>query len=169
MTGYVERFTPRQRIEHVLVMSVFIVLAATGLPQKFVEAGWAHTVISAMGGIETVRWFHRVAGIVFAGLTAIHVGVMVLGVLRGTTSLSIVPTRSDFTDAIVNLRFYLGLSDEQPRFDRFDFRQKFEYWSSSRPASCYCSRFRRPGCCPARSSRPRRSRTATRACWRFSS
>jgi len=128
MTGYVERFSPRQRLEHLLVMSVFVVLAVTGLPQKFVEAGWAHAMINAMGGIETVRWFHRVAGVVFAVLTTVHVGVMVLGVLRGATPLSIVPTRADFTDAIVNLRFYLGLSDEQPRFDRFDFRQKFEYW-----------------------------------------
>jgi len=128
MSGVVERFSLQQRVEHVLVMTTFVVLAVTGLPQKFAEAAWAQSLIAAMGGIESVRWVHRAAGVVFAVLTAFHVGMVVLGLVRGTTPLSIVPTRRDFSDAIVNLRFYLGLSDEQPRFDRFDFRQKFEYW-----------------------------------------
>jgi cytochrome b subunit of formate dehydrogenase len=39
-----------------------------------------------------------------------------------------VPTRQDFTDAILTIRYYLGVSDRQARFDRFDYRQKFEYW-----------------------------------------
>lgn len=128
MSGAVERFSLQQRVEHLLVMTIFVVLAVTGLPQKFAEAGWAQALIAAMGGIGSVRWFHRAAGIVFAVLTAFHVVMVVLGLVRGTTPLSIVPTRRDFSDAIVNLRFYLGLSDEQARFDRFDFRQKFEYW-----------------------------------------
>ncbi|MEJ2010412.1 MAG: cytochrome b/b6 domain-containing protein [Acidobacteriota bacterium] len=34
----------------------------------------------------------------------------------------------DFRDAIMMTRYYLRLSDEQPRFDRFDYRQKWEYW-----------------------------------------
>jgi formate dehydrogenase subunit gamma len=128
MSVSVERFSPRQRLEHLVGMSLFIVLAVTGLPQKYAEAGWAQWLIGAMGGIEVARWFHRTAGVLFATLTVVHVGTLVAGVLRGATSLSIVPTRKDFVDAIVNLRFYLGLSDEQARFDRFDFRQKFEYW-----------------------------------------
>jgi cytochrome b subunit of formate dehydrogenase len=39
-----------------------------------------------------------------------------------------VPNRQDFRDAIVTLRYYLGVSEQQARFDRFDYRQKFEYW-----------------------------------------
>ena len=39
-----------------------------------------------------------------------------------------IPTRQDFTDAIVTLRYYFGAADEQAKFDRFDYRQKFEYW-----------------------------------------
>jgi cytochrome b subunit of formate dehydrogenase len=109
-------------------MGVFVVLAVTGIPQKFAEAAWAQSTIALMGGIDTVRWFHRAAGLVFSFLTALHVGLLVAGVMRGTTSLSMVPTRRDFTDAVVTLRFYLGLSDVQARFDRYDFRQKFEYW-----------------------------------------
>ena len=54
-----------------------------------------------------------------------------------------VPTRQDFEDAVQTLRYYLGLTEKQARFDRFDYRQKFEYWglligrrSSSAPAWC---------------------------------
>ena len=39
-----------------------------------------------------------------------------------------IPGRKDFVDAIKTLRYYLGASEEQARFDRFDYRQKFEYW-----------------------------------------
>jgi len=128
MSRYVERFPLGQRVEHALVMTMFIVLAVTGLPQKFVDVGVSRWLIEAMGGIATVRWFHRTAGVIFSVLTALHLGGLVFGVLRGTTSLSMVPTRQDFRDAVENLRYYLGLIDASPRFDRFDFRQKFEYW-----------------------------------------
>lgn len=128
MTVHVERFSIRQRVEHLIVMVLFTVLSITGLPQKYSDAGWATALIGAMGGIETVRWFHRTAGVLFAIITALHIGTAVAGVLGGRVSMSLVPTRSDFRDAITNLRYYLGLTDTQARFDRFDFRQKFEYW-----------------------------------------
>ena len=128
MTAYVERFSVRQRVEHVIGMVLFTVLAVTGLPQKYSSAGWATAMIGWLGGIETVRWYHRTAGVLFSIMTAVHIGSGITDVLRGTASLSIVPTRQDFSDAITNLRYYLGLTDQQARFDRFDFRQKFEYW-----------------------------------------
>ncbi len=128
MTRYVERFSVRQRTEHLLVMVLFIVLSATGLPQKYADAGWAVWLIHLWGGIETTRWIHRTAGVVFAVLTGLHLGLAVAGVLRGRLAPSIVPTAKDFRDAVVNLRYYLGLTDQPARFDRFDFRQKFEYW-----------------------------------------
>jgi cytochrome b subunit of formate dehydrogenase len=39
-----------------------------------------------------------------------------------------VPTRRDFTDAVQMIRYYLRLAPSAPRFDHFDYRQKFEYW-----------------------------------------
>ena len=64
-------------------MTLFIILSLTGLPQKFYEAGWAQAIIVGLGGIDRVRWVHRVAGILFTLLTAIHmtvaVGLVVIG------------------------------------------------------------------------------------------
>ena len=61
MTAYLERFSLRQRIEHFSVMSLFTVLALTGFPQKFYSADWARAMILSMGGIDVVRWIHRLA------------------------------------------------------------------------------------------------------------
>jgi formate dehydrogenase gamma subunit len=122
------RFSKRQRAEHSLVMTLFIVLAATGFPQKFSDAGWARGVVALMGGIEVARAIHRFAGIAFALLAVVHIGTAVVLVVTGKSRPSMIPGRKDFADAIKTLRYYLGASEEQARFDRFDYRQKFEYW-----------------------------------------
>ena len=123
----VVRFSVRQRIEHVAIMVVFIVLALTGFPQKYFESAWAVWIVQSLGGIDAVRWLHRVAGVLFAALAVGH-GVVSVALAATRGSWSIVPNRKDFTDAIQTLRYYLGATDEPARFDRYDYRQKFEYW-----------------------------------------
>jgi len=68
------------------------------------------------------------AGIAFAALAIVHLGVALMLVASGRSRLSMVPTRKDFRDAAMMMRYYLRLSDAQARFDRYDYRQKFEYW-----------------------------------------
>ncbi len=128
MNEYVVRFSVRQRIEHLIVMSLFIILAATGLAQKFYSARSAQWMIAAMGGLDRARWLHREAGLLFTAITIIHLGVALALVVSRRSRPSIVPTRKDFTDAITMMRYYLRLSDEEAHFDRYDYRQKFEYW-----------------------------------------
>jgi formate dehydrogenase subunit gamma len=122
------RFSRRQRAEHTLVMSLFVILAATGFPQKWSGAAWAQTSLRWMGGVEIARSVHRVAGIAFTLLVVAHLAAAIGLVLSGKARPSMIPGRKDFTDAIKTLRYYLGASEEQARFDRFDYRQKFEYW-----------------------------------------
>ncbi len=128
MTKYFTRFSRRERLEHLGVMTVFILLSVTGLPQKFYDSGWAQAIIFALGGIDRVRWIHRAAGLAFTLLTLVHLTTTIGLVMLGRAGLSLVPTRQDFQDAIGTLRYYLGASDVQARFDKFDYRQKFEYW-----------------------------------------
>ncbi len=128
MTEYVIRFNLRQRLEHIAVMSLFIILSVTGLPQKFYQSGWAETLILWMGGIDRIRWIHRAAGLAFTALTFTHLTTAIGLVITGRSKLSLVPTRQDFTDAIDTLKYYLGTSDVHVKFGRFDYRQKFEYW-----------------------------------------
>jgi cytochrome b subunit of formate dehydrogenase len=124
----VVRFSLRQRLEHFLVMVTFVILVATGLPQKFSGADWAAVVTRFAGGIDLMRTVHRVTGILFAALCVAHLATALFQVLTRRTALTIVPGRKDFVDAVDNLKYYLGHGDRPPQFDRFDYRQKFEYW-----------------------------------------
>jgi formate dehydrogenase gamma subunit len=128
MTRYLQRFSRWQRLQHFCVMILFITLSLTGLPQKFYDSGWSQTFLGFFGGVDRARWIHRACGLSFVVLMAVHFAVEVFALLRGRGSLSLVPNRQDFRDAIATLQYYLGVTDQQPRFDRFDYRQKFEYW-----------------------------------------
>ena len=125
---YVIRFSVRQRTEHLLIMVLFIVLALTGFPQKFFASGWAQWLTVQLGGIDRVRWLHRLSGILFGMAALEHLLVGLWLAVQKRLDLNMVPTKQDFRDAIVTLRYYLGISDDQARFGRFDYRQKFEYW-----------------------------------------
>jgi formate dehydrogenase gamma subunit len=125
---FVVRFSRKQRIEHLIVMLLFTVLAVTGFPQKFYEARWAGVVVNAIGGLDRVRYLHRMAGILFSVATVFHIMAVTVLALMRRTGMTMVPTRRDFTDAIQQIGWYLGLAKEPARFDRFDYRQKFEYW-----------------------------------------
>jgi len=127
-SGYVERFSLRQRIEHFAIMVLFILLSLTGFPQKFPEAGWAVWLNESLGGVQVLRFLHRGAGLLLGALTAVHFTVVIAGVATRRMPLSMVPTRQDFLDAIKTLRYYLRLTDTPARFGRFDYREKFEYW-----------------------------------------
>lgn len=128
MKGSIVRFSVVERTEHAMVMSLFVVLALTGIPQKFYDHGWAQQLMGLLGGVDAARWGHRIAGVLFSLLVVVHLTRLTVGVARGHVTLSLVPTRQDFRDAITTLRYYLGLSEQQAKFDRFDYRQKFEYW-----------------------------------------
>jgi formate dehydrogenase gamma subunit len=128
MRDYVVRFSLRQRLEHLAVMILFTVLAVTGFPQKFYEAGLSHAIVNAVGGLDRVRFLHRIAGILFSVATVVHIAVATLTVLLRRTGLTMVPTKQDFRDSIQQIGWYLGLAKAPAKFDRYDYRQKFEYW-----------------------------------------
>ena len=128
MNEYIQRFSVRQRIEHFSVMMLFLALGLTGFAQKFYDAPWAVWTISVIGGIGRVRWLHRAAGILFTVFAIFHISVALFMVLTRRWRPSMVASRKDFQDAVLQLRYYLRISDKHARFDRFDYRQKFEYW-----------------------------------------
>jgi cytochrome b subunit of formate dehydrogenase len=128
VTRYFVRFTPWQRFQHLAVMTLFILLCVTGLPQKYFQSAWAAPLLGMVGGVDAARWLHRACGIAFSALLVAHVADLIVRLARGTASTAMVPHWKDVTDALTTLRYYVGLGNRQARFDRFDYKQKFEYW-----------------------------------------
>lgn len=122
------RFSVSQRLEHLLMMTTFTLLVVTGIPQKFFGAGWAQSMIVTFGGIETTRLIHRITATIFClegGYHALFIGYLIA---RGRFAPSMIPGLRDVADAVNSFRYCIGLTNRTPKFGRFDFRQKFEYW-----------------------------------------
>jgi len=125
---YVSRFSFWARFQHASVILLFGLLLLTGLPQKWPYAEASRWVIEHLGGIFVTRWLHRAAGIAFTVLLGAHLLIAIGGVMSRRIPPSMLLSRKDFHDALDNLRYYAGFTDAGPRFGRFDYRQKFEYW-----------------------------------------
>lgn len=123
----VERFSPIRRVEHVIAIVTFVALVVTGFPQRYIEAGWARWLLQAFGGLESARFIHRCAGVVFTAHAVVHIGAIVVGTLSKRMRLTMLPTPRDISDAWQTLRFYLGKRADKPAYPKFDYRQKFEY------------------------------------------
>jgi len=128
MSNYIVRFNLQQRIEHFVTMTTFALLCLTGLPQKFYTTGWAHTLVDVFGGVDATRWIHRITGIILAISTVVHFTNGILIMLSKKQYFSMVPTKKDFEDAILQLKYYLGMTDKHPLYDRYTYKEKFEYW-----------------------------------------
>ena len=125
---YVVRFSVWSRIQHALIILFFTVLLVTGLPQKWPGAYFSVWIIDHTGGVFVARWIHRLAGILFSGLVVAHLTVAITGLLTRRMRPTMMLRRQDFRDAIDNLRYYAGYASTPPKFGRYDYRQKFEYW-----------------------------------------
>ncbi len=128
--GY-RRFGRLDRIQHLLMVLSFLVLAATGLPQKFIYAN-LHSIdvlIDFMGGIERVRIIHRLAATLLMVVTVFHLLDVAYRMIVRRAALTMLPRYQDVLDALLALRYNLGLAASRPRMDRYTWEEKVEYWS----------------------------------------
>jgi formate dehydrogenase subunit gamma len=127
----VVRFDPHQRVQHFLMMSSFITLALTGLPQKFSDLSLSQWWVSALGGLEMVRIIHRTAGIIMLTDCLYHLTYLFyrIGVQGKFGPLRMIPTPKDGIDMARTILYFLGLQREKPKFDRFTYLEKFDYWA----------------------------------------
>ena len=125
---YVVRFSFWSRFQHASVILLFGLLLLTGMPQGWPSAEISRWVVDHLGGIFATRWLHRASGIAFTVLVVAHLAVAISGVLTRRMKPSMLLGKQDFKDAIDNLRYYAGYAASAPKFGRYDYRQKFEYW-----------------------------------------
>ena len=124
----IRRFSAFRIVEHWVYMLTFVLLAITGLSQKFYYLDVSTWVILHSGGIDSVRLIHRYTGIIFSAVTLMHIMVGIIGITLKKWTPSMLINRKDFSDVVHNIRYYLGAEDHPAICDRYSYRQKFEYW-----------------------------------------
>ncbi len=128
-TKYFVRLTKNQRIQHAVLFSSTGVLILTG----FMLQGerWAIEMFGGAG--DTIFWwrslFHRLAGVTVTLVCFYHF-IYVITTKEGRSWIrAMAPRLTDLTDAYKNVLYMLGLRQDQPKFDRFTYIEKLEYFS----------------------------------------
>src|SRR5581483_2464243 len=115
-----------QRIQHALLALSFIVLAWTGFALKFPDSWIGHFLISN----ETVRsWTHRIAGVVLLAVGAYHVAYILSTKSGRRLVKDLAPSLQDVRDATANAAYLARLKPTRPKFGRFGYAEKMEYWA----------------------------------------
>jgi cytochrome b subunit of formate dehydrogenase len=131
---HLRRFDRVDRFLHGFLMFSFLGLAITGMPLLFSHTPWAGTMARLMGGFAVTGGMHRIFATVMIVVFATHVGRILkrvivdkdYRVLWGPTSM--VPQPRDLTDIVQHFKWFLGAA-ERPKFDRYTYWEKFDYWA----------------------------------------
>lgn len=124
------RMTLNERLQHASLLVSFILLVITGFMLRFPDAWWVSWIRDVSSHAFDARsLIHRIAGVVIIAASVYHIFYLA-GTKRGRQLfMDLLPRWKDATDAIGILKYNLGFSDEKPKFDRFSYIEKSEYWA----------------------------------------
>ncbi len=122
-----------QRIQHWLLLGSFLLLALTGLPMRFPEVQWLGLIYVTVGGLQVARIIHRAAAIVMIADGIVHAvyitALLVRNRFRVRAAWPMIPNAKDARDWWATTKYYFGFAEELPEYDRFNFREKFDYFA----------------------------------------
>ena len=123
-----ERMTVHERLQHFTLAVSFFTLVYTGFALKFPEA-WPFAWLARLeGGYSWRSVIHRVAAVIMTIVSLLHVAY--LFTKRGRQLVrDLFPVPSDATEMLFNTLHLFGLRRDAPRFARFGYIEKAEYWA----------------------------------------
>ncbi|HWR83723.1 MAG TPA: cytochrome b/b6 domain-containing protein [Candidatus Deferrimicrobium sp.] len=125
----IQRFPGSMVYQHLVVTVAFVMLVITGFALRYPETWWV-SILNFLGIFESARSvIHRVAAVLLLYI-ALHHALHLLLTKRGKSELKALwPNGQDFIHIWQNVRYHLGKSHEKPRFHRYDYTEKAEYWA----------------------------------------
>jgi cytochrome b subunit of formate dehydrogenase len=132
-SGDLPRYSIHIVIQHFLVSTTFLVLAATGLPLHFSDVFWAPYLIALFGGADTARFIHRIAAYIMIFTSVYHIGTIGAGTIRKMLKNDFdykrtqVPVVKDLFDMLHDVKYFLGLEPFRPKMEKFSYKQKLHY------------------------------------------
>jgi len=126
------RLTLAQRLQHLFMFVPFIILVVTGFPIKFYDSSFWTVLLNLIGGIENARFIHRIAATIMLIDFIFHVFYIFYNIIINKTPLSkmyLLPNMKDARDIVQNIKYFLFFTDERPKFHKFSYIEKFDYWA----------------------------------------
>ena len=141
------RFSLNERIQHWTLAASFVTLAISGFALRF---GWPLPLVGGEAQESLRAGIHRAAASVFGGLAVYHLGYVALTIRGRRLARAILPrlrtaadaaccvgacirlgppTLADWRQLVATVRYNLGLTRERPRYGRFSYWEKMEYWA----------------------------------------
>ncbi len=125
---FVQRLCISEVAQHWVLMLSFIVLVVSGFSLRFSEAAWVRLLFGWEGGFEARGIVHRVAAVVMTIGSVWH--ILYLFTARGQQWFKdMIVARSDLACFKHNMQYLLGLRSDEPRYKRFSYIEKIEYWA----------------------------------------
>jgi len=127
---FIVRLTPDETMQHWLLAITFIVLVISGFSLRFSEAWWVQVLFGWGGGqgFEFRGLVHRIAAVLFVVCCVWHVAYLCTG--RGRRWLrDMLAGPRDLVHIKESSLFFLGFRSDKPRFGRFSYMEKCEYWA----------------------------------------
>ncbi|MCU7879438.1 MAG: cytochrome c3 family protein [Candidatus Thiodiazotropha sp. (ex Lucinoma aequizonata)] len=128
-----QRFIWYWRVNHWLLALSLMTLVFTGMVIMYPNTDWAMAVVPMLGGTKALNNLHHWIGIIFLLAIFSHGTVVLWRVMKmkdfdwfGPDSL--LPRKKDWEDIKGQFLWYFG-KGEQPRFDRWTYWEKFDYWA----------------------------------------
>ncbi len=129
----VVRFDLHQRIQHWFMLSGVILLGLTGWPLRGAgdaeAAVYSRAFLKVFGGAEGAALWHRVGAVLIIISSVYHLFYLTFLASKKRLPLSMLPVPKDAIDMRDNILFMMGVKKERPRFDRYMYLEKFDYWA----------------------------------------
>ncbi len=121
------RFDLSQRIEHIIMLLSFTILAITGLPQKFPTSPISVGIINAFGGIESSRQIHHINAVILMLVSIYHIIAVGYRMIVLRKPITMLPVFEDFKHLFEDIKYYLGLRKKKAAYGRYNYAEKAEY------------------------------------------
>ena len=117
------------RIAHWGIMVSFPTLVVTGFALKYPESWWARPLLTweSNGGVR--GGLHRTAAVVMFLSTGFHFFHLAMKKRDRSFIWAMIPTFKDATDLLNVFAYNLGLTKNEPKFTKFNYAEKMEYWA----------------------------------------
>ncbi|MBW7996635.1 MAG: hypothetical protein FVQ81_08745 [Candidatus Glassbacteria bacterium] len=126
---YYERFSKAQRFQHYMLIASFTTLILTGVPLMLPDSWVVRQMFWFQGSFTLRGILHRTAAVALMLISIYHV-FYCLFTPRGNRDLrEMVLSLKDIKDLFGMISYNLGKIDSHPRFGRFNFIEKFEYYA----------------------------------------